>query len=72
LGFLLHQKEISIKCLVGLSVAILFGILVFGLRPKGFSFSNSVNWITEQPGIRFSKYGIAYTNPFLESREEHI
>lgn len=72
MGFLLHQKQISIKCLAGLSVAILFGILVFGLRPKDFSFSNSVNWITEQPGIRFSKYGIAYTNPFLESSEENI
>ena len=55
-----------------MSVAILLGILVFGLRPKDFYFSNGVNWITEQPGISFSKYGIAYTNPFLESMEENI
>jgi hypothetical protein len=28
--------------------------------------------MTDQPGIRFSKYGIAYTNPFIELTEEEI
>ncbi|MDH3568274.1 MAG: hypothetical protein OEM61_13090, partial [Desulfobacteraceae bacterium] len=36
LDFLKYHKQISLKCLVGLSVAILFGILIFGLRPKDF------------------------------------
>ena len=44
-----------------LSLVILIGILFFGLRPKGFHFSNNVNWITDKPGIRFGSYGIAYT-----------
>ena len=61
-----HHKQISLKCLVVLSVAILSAILIFGLNPKGFKFSNGVNWIIDQPGIRFSRYGIAYTNPFFE------
>ena len=53
-------------------VAILFGVLFFGLRPKDFTFTNGANWISERPGIRFSKYGIAYTDPFVESIEEGI
>ncbi|HUV78363.1 MAG TPA: VanZ family protein [Desulfobacterales bacterium] len=72
MDFLEPQKQISSIYLVGLSVAILFGILIFGLRPKGFNFSNGVNWITDQPGIRFSKYGIAYTNPFFELIGDNI
>ncbi len=66
LDFLKYQKKISLKCLVGLSVAVLFGVLFFGLWPKDFNFSNDVTWITEQPGIRFSGYGIAYTDPIKE------
>ncbi len=53
-------------------VAILFGMLFFGLRPKNFTFTNGVNWVSERPGLRFSKYGIAYTDPFVESIKEGI
>ena len=70
MDFSKYQKKISLKCLVGLSVAVLFGILFFGLWPKGFNFSNDVTWITEQPGIRFSGYGIAYTDPIKELSKE--
>ena len=66
LNFSKYQKKISLKCLVGLSVAVLFGVLFFGLWPRDFKFSNDVRWITEQPGIRFSGYGIAYTDPIKE------
>ena len=72
LDFLEYHKQISLKFLVGLSVAFLFGILIFGLSPNGFNFSNGVNWITDQPGIRFNKYGIAYTNPFFEWTGDNI
>jgi hypothetical protein len=65
MSFLRNQKQISSKYLVGLSVAILFGIFFFGLKLNGFYFSNGVNWITDQPGICFSNYGIAYTKPFI-------
>lgn len=58
------------KLLGGLSVAILFGIIIFGLNPKDFGFSNRVSWITEQSGIRFSKYGIAYTHPSVSLSAE--
>ena len=72
MNFLEFHKKISLKCLVGVSVAILFGILIFGLIPKDFHFSNGVNWIKDQAGIRFSKYGIAYTHPFIELVEGEI
>ena len=39
-------------------------MLAAGLKPKGFRFDNKVSWIKDQPGIRFSRFGIAYTNPF--------
>jgi hypothetical protein len=38
----------------------------FGLKLNGFSFSSGVNWIADPPGIRLSKYGIVYTDPFIE------
>lgn len=72
MNFLEYHKKISLKCLVGLSVAILFGILIFGLIPKDFHFSNGVNWIKDQAGIRFSKHGIAYTHSFIELIEGEI
>lgn len=72
LNFLMNSKKNRLKLLVGLLVAIFFGTLFFGLRPKDFTFTNGANWISERPGIRFSKYGIAYTDPFVESIKEGI
>jgi VanZ family protein len=43
---------------------ILLGTLYFGLRPRGYHFTNGVNWVEDGNGITFYKYGIAYTNPF--------
>jgi hypothetical protein len=63
-NFSKHHNQISLKWLVILAVGVLTGILIFGLNPKGYKFSNEVSWITDQPGIRFGKYGIAYTNSF--------
>jgi len=42
------------------------------LRPKWFRFSNEVAWIADQPGIRFSRFGIAFTNPFNNAIKESI
>ncbi len=72
MDFSKYQNKISLKWLVGLSVAVLLGILFLGLRPKGFNFSNNVEWITDQSGIRFGKYGIAYTKPFIDSIEKNL
>lgn len=46
--------------------AVLVGILYFGLGHQSVWFPNGVGWISGQPGIRFSGYGIAFTNPYLE------
>jgi VanZ like protein/concanavalin A-like lectin/glucanase superfamily protein len=48
---------------VVLTLAVLFIILFFGLKPKDFNFSNNIKWLLKQPGIRFKAYGIAYTEP---------
>ena len=58
------------KWLTGLSIVVLLGTLYFGLKPKDFDFSNNVRWIHDQPGIRFIKYGIAYTDPIEEFRKK--
>jgi hypothetical protein len=65
-----HPKKSSLKWLAGLSVVVLFVVLFFGLRPKDFNFSNNVSRIEGQAGIRFGKYGIAYTDPIKEFRKE--
>jgi hypothetical protein len=72
LDFSKYQNKISLKWLVGLSVAVLFGILFLGLRPKGFNYSNNVKWISDQSGIRFGKYGMAYTKAFIDSIEKNM
>jgi hypothetical protein len=69
--FLKHHNQISLRWWVGLAVAVLTGILIFGLNPQGYKFSNEVSWIKDQPGIRYSKYGIAYTNSFSNMIEEN-
>jgi len=33
------------------------------LKPRGFRLENRVSWIKDQPGLRFSRFGIAYTDP---------
>jgi hypothetical protein len=62
---ILHKY--SLYCLVAIFLAILF----FGLRPKDFSYSNGVNWIVDRAGIHFRKYGISYTNQFIEKIEDN-
>ncbi len=71
MDFIKHHTRISLRWWVGLSVAVLTGILIFGLNPKDYKFSNEINWIIDRPGIRFGKYGIAYTNSFFEPRGEN-
>ena len=66
----MHKKKTSFKWLTGLSAVVLFVILFFGLRPKDFAFSNGVSRVEDQVGIRFNKYGIAYTDPIKALRQE--
>ena len=58
------RKNFSLYFLVVVSITILF----FGLNPRTLSFSNHVEWIENQSGIRFGKYGIAYTNSVNDDR----
>jgi hypothetical protein len=49
--------------------SILIVTLLFGLNPKGFYFKNNVRWSTDSTGIEFGRFGIAYTDPFIEGIE---
>ena len=64
-------KKIPHKFSIYFLVAIFIAILFFGLRPKDFSYSNGVNWITDRAGIHFRKYGIAYADHFNEKTEDN-
>jgi VanZ family protein len=61
-----YLKKISLKCLIALTIAVLVVTLFFGLRPKGYRFSNDVSWRSKPPGIRFNGYGIVYTDPIKD------
>ena len=65
----MHLKLFSLKFLLITLGAVLVGILYFGLGPQSIWFPNGVDWISDQPGIRFSEYGIAYTNPYVETSQ---
>jgi VanZ family protein len=56
----MQNSKIKLKLLFAISFVMLLIILFFGLSGKGFHFSNNVNWIQYEPGIRFENYGIAY------------
>jgi len=50
--------------MVALLLIVVAGVLFFGLRPKGYDYSNRVSLIEESGGLQFEKYSIAYTQPF--------
>jgi hypothetical protein len=52
-----------------MSAGVMIVILLFGLNPKDFYFSNNVGWVAEQDGIRFGKYGIAYSGTIKEFKQ---
>ena len=60
---LLLHVQFPLKWMICLSAALLLIILAAGLKPRGFRLDNKVSWIKGQPGIRFNRFGIAYTNP---------
>jgi hypothetical protein len=47
--------------------SILIVTLLLGLNPKGFYFKNNVRWSPDSPGLSFGNFGIAHTEPFIES-----
>jgi hypothetical protein len=51
----------NIKVLPLICIAISVGLLLAGLWPFGFFPKNNVQWIDGQSGLRFDKYGIAYS-----------
>lgn len=56
--------RIPLKILACLCAAVLAGIIITGLDPKRSLFTNHVDRVPDAAGIRFQKYGIAFTQPF--------
>ena len=50
------------KILILSTFAVFLVTMFFGLRPKGFTFLNNVQWLPGRPGIHFEKYSVAYAN----------
>ena len=67
-----NQKQIPLSLIVSSLVIALFGILIFGLNPKDFYVANNVSMVLEPPGIKFGKYGVAYTDPFSEVIQNNV
>lgn len=57
-----RTRRITIICA---ALAILSGILYFGLRPKDLTLANSIRWLASDNGIRVDTYGLAYSPPFI-------
>ena len=47
-------------------LAMIAGVLYFGLRPFQFKPANSVEWLHNPDGIRFQRWGIAYSKEKLK------
>lgn len=43
-----------------LSLLMLIPLLILGLRGKDFHFLNDVDWLKDEPGVRFGNFGLAY------------
>jgi VanZ family protein len=56
------HTNISLKWWAGLTAVVLLVILIVGLRPKVISPPNRAEWLSERAGIRFEKFGMAYTD----------
>lgn len=61
--------RIPLKILICLGAAVFAGIIIMGLNPRHSLFTNKVGRIADGSGIRFRKYGIAFTKPFVDPGE---
>lgn len=46
--------------LFAITSAVLLVTLFFGLRPKGYDFSNKVRWHENRAGVHFERFGLLY------------
>jgi VanZ like family len=58
------EKESNSFLLLLLTIAIVSGILFYGLRPKAFSLQNNIQWLPETKALRLQSPSLAYLNDF--------
>jgi VanZ family protein len=66
------KKRSFITIQVILLASVLYLILLAGLSSNGYSMQNKVFWLPDQAGIKFEKYGIAYTSPFISAEQAKV
>jgi len=67
------RKTLTLKWLIVISAAIVLVVLFFGLRPGNFFWKNNVTWLTKQPGVRFGKNAMAFSQPLAGAfTENHL
>lgn len=44
------------------TTSVLLITLFFGLRPKGYDFSNHARWLENRPGVHFARFGLLYAS----------
>lgn len=59
----MNKRKPADYILLLLLVLVVFGMLYFGFRLKGFRPANNAQWAVKGPGIAFGRFGIAYTDP---------
>ena len=67
-----NTPNIRSQALFWLVLAIIAGVLFFGLRPKNWSGSNNVHWLPEKKALSFHDPSIAYVEDvhiFLSSQQ---
>ena len=57
-----NNPKIRSQALFLLVLAIIVGVLFFGLRPKNWSGSNNVHWVPEKKALSFHDPSIAYVD----------
>ena len=66
------HKKTPLKWWAGLTALVLLVILMVGLKPGDISPPNHVEWLGDRPGLRFQKFGIAYTDSISDLIRDHI
>lgn len=61
------QRQISLKWPLTISAVLLLIIIAAGLSPRGFRLANKVSWLEDKAGIRFKRFGIAYSHSLNDS-----
>lgn len=65
-----RKNRLSFILFLAMTALVILGMLYFGIRLKGFRPINNVNWNDSGIGLRFDRFGLAYTQGYFPSSAE--